>query len=56
MNFQNFKSGTTSHFCLTSTKELGNLKTMKIWHDNKGKDSKWLLSKIIVGDMINNKR
>ncbi|XP_069132803.1 polycystin family receptor for egg jelly-like isoform X2 [Argopecten irradians] len=53
---KNFRRGTTSHFYMTTPSHLGNLKRMTVWHDNEGTSPKWLLAKIVVQDLTDNKR
>ncbi|OWF54511.1 Location of vulva defective 1 [Mizuhopecten yessoensis] len=53
---QNFRRGTTSHFVMTTENYLGPLQSVQIWHDNVGRSRRWLLSKIIVCDGMDNER
>ncbi|XP_033752683.1 polycystic kidney disease protein 1-like 2 [Pecten maximus] len=53
---KNFGRGTTSHFVMRTSTQLGHLKYLIVWHDNKGPSPGWLLSKIVIGDIKNNRR
>ncbi|XP_060074442.1 polycystin-1-like protein 2 [Ylistrum balloti] len=53
---KNFGRGTTSHFLMKTTTQLGHLKNLVVWHDNEGPSPAWLLSKIVIGDIKNKRR
>ncbi|XP_069133774.1 polycystin-1-like protein 2 [Argopecten irradians] len=53
---KNFGRGTTSHFVMRTTSQLGHLKHLVIWHNNVGPSPAWLLSKVIIGDIKHNRR
>ncbi|XP_063448038.1 polycystin-1-like protein 2 [Mytilus trossulus] len=45
---KNFTRGTSSHFEMRLHKDLGDLKTVQVWHDNVDEKTAWLLQKITV--------
>ncbi|XP_062589810.1 polycystin-1-like protein 3 [Saccostrea cucullata] len=49
---QNFTRGTCCNFLLTTKQELGQLQKITVWHDNKGNNPNWLLSKIVIEDAL----
>ncbi|XP_078594331.1 polycystin-1-like protein 2 [Branchiostoma floridae x Branchiostoma japonicum] len=55
---QVFKRGSICSFLLSSTKNLGELTNVHVWHDNSGEggDASWFLDRVVVGDLRRNKR
>ena len=43
--------GGVDSFLMTSPTHLGSLIHTRIWHDNKGKDPSWFLSRLMVKDL-----
>ncbi|XP_078674748.1 polycystin-1-like protein 2 [Branchiostoma floridae x Branchiostoma belcheri] len=55
---QVFQRGNICSFLLSTTKNLGQLTNVHVWHDNSGEggDASWFLDRIVVGDIRRNKR
>ncbi|KAK3084218.1 hypothetical protein FSP39_010207 [Pinctada imbricata] len=45
---KNFSRLTLSNFLLTSSRDIGILEEIKIWHDNFGVSRTWYLEKILI--------
>ncbi|XP_062589813.1 uncharacterized protein LOC134251420 [Saccostrea cucullata] len=48
---ENFGAGTCSNFLMSTDDELGKLKRITIWTDNKGSSPDWMLSKVVIIDL-----
>ncbi|XP_061188827.1 uncharacterized protein LOC133197002 [Saccostrea echinata] len=48
---QNFSAGTCSNFFMSTENELGKLKRLTMWTDNKGRSPDWMLSKVVIIDL-----
>ena len=52
-NRKKFCRGNVDYFLLSVPQCLGKLKSLRIWHDNKGDDPSWYLLRIMVHDVQN---
>ncbi|XP_071956900.1 polycystin-1-like protein 2 [Antedon mediterranea] len=52
-----FRRGAVDKFLMSTRRDLGNLETVRIWHDNsgKGKLQSWFLNSIIIRNIITGK-
>ncbi|PAA54099.1 hypothetical protein BOX15_Mlig015709g1 [Macrostomum lignano] len=48
---QNFSRGSVCNFAMTTRAPLGELRGLKVWHDNSGKKPGWFLEKILIEDL-----
>ncbi|XP_071117914.1 uncharacterized protein [Haliotis cracherodii] len=46
-----FTPGAENWFVLTTSRRLGKLKSVVVWHDNKGKNPSWYLKEVVVLDI-----
>ncbi|XP_048253676.1 uncharacterized protein LOC124131324 isoform X2 [Haliotis rufescens] len=46
-----FTPGAENWFVLTTSRRLGKLKSVVVWHDNKGKNPSWFLKEVVVRDI-----
>ncbi|XP_009693821.1 PREDICTED: polycystic kidney disease and receptor for egg jelly-related protein-like, partial [Cariama cristata] len=50
-----FQQGSIDCFLLTTKKDLGDIRSFRIWHNNKGPSPSWFLSRAKVEDMATSK-
>ena len=55
---QDLSTGSRRLFLMTSAQNLGEIKTLKIWHTNNGigDESSWYLKRLVVVDINTDKR
>uniref|UniRef100_A0A1I8FW75 PLAT domain-containing protein n=1 Tax=Macrostomum lignano TaxID=282301 RepID=A0A1I8FW75_9PLAT len=53
---QNFSRGSVCNFAMTTRAPLGELRGLKVWHDNSGKKPGWFLEKILIEDLQTKKK
>ncbi|XP_056196786.1 polycystin family receptor for egg jelly [Falco biarmicus] len=54
-HFPSFQRGSTDCFLLTTKKDLGDISSFRVWHNNKGPSPSWFLSRAKVEDMSTRK-
>ncbi|XP_007502676.1 polycystin family receptor for egg jelly-like [Monodelphis domestica] len=52
-NFTTFYRGSTDSFLLTTRSDLGNLRAIRVWHNNEGSDPSWYLSRVKIENIFN---
>ncbi|KFQ37326.1 Polycystic kidney disease and receptor for egg jelly-related protein, partial [Merops nubicus] len=50
-----FQRGSTDHFLLTTKEDLGDIYSLRIWHNNQGPSPSWFLSRATVKNMSTGK-
>lgn len=46
-----FQRGSVDTFCIATDRRLGDIRHIRVWHDNAGVDASWYLSRMIVRDL-----
>lgn len=46
-----FQRGAVDTFCIATQLNLGDIRQLRIWHDNMGTDAAWYLSRVIIRDL-----
>ncbi|NXA53841.1 PKDRE protein, partial [Nothocercus julius] len=54
-HFPSFHQGSTDTFLLTTKKDLGDICTLRVWHNNKGPSPSWFLSRAKVENLYTKK-
>ncbi|XP_009951778.1 PREDICTED: polycystic kidney disease and receptor for egg jelly-related protein [Leptosomus discolor] len=54
-HFPSFQQGSTNCFLLTTKKDLGDICSFRVWHNNKGPSPSWFLSRAKVENMSTRK-
>ncbi|XP_010573595.1 PREDICTED: polycystic kidney disease and receptor for egg jelly-related protein [Haliaeetus leucocephalus] len=54
-HFPSFQQGSTDCFLLTTKKDLGDICSFRVWHNNKGSSPSWFLSRAKVENMSTRK-
>ena len=50
-----FQRGGVDTFCIASELNLGEIRQLRIWHDNMGSDASWYLSRVVIRDLQTDK-
>uniref|UniRef100_A0A8C4J5U9 Polycystin family receptor for egg jelly n=1 Tax=Dromaius novaehollandiae TaxID=8790 RepID=A0A8C4J5U9_DRONO len=54
-HFPSFRQGSTDTFLLTTKRDLGDICSLRVWHNNKGPSPSWFLSRAKVENMYTKK-
>ncbi|XP_044534751.1 polycystic kidney disease and receptor for egg jelly-related protein [Gracilinanus agilis] len=52
-SFTTFSRGSTDSFLLTTRSDLGDLRAIRVWHNNEGSHPSWYLSRVKVENIFN---